>query len=57
METPVSTRYAVHRIRLGTWDGAPDRPWPGEELTMPDGAVWFHPYDGRPPVMLQAPAR
>lgn len=23
---------------------------PGERLTMENGEIWFHPYDGSPPV-------
>lgn len=52
MEHPISIRYVMRFYRMaGEADGV-RHAWPGEELTMPVGSIWFHPYDGRNPVLV-----
>lgn len=51
MDEIVSTREGALR-RVARHGGLWTDIVPGVELTMRDGSIWFHPYDGSQPVEI-----
>ncbi len=45
----IATQYVLRRWRWA-YSLGPGWAWPGEDILLDNGEVWFHPYDGREPV-------